>query len=870
MFSWTTEVVEAAQKNQGDAKRCVCIGLSCPQGGGKTTASMYMQEALALMGKKCAVMSLDDVYWKYEQQVALAKANPDNPLLQYRGNPGTMDVPFLMDLVRECKTSTEEIALPRYDKSQYDGRGDRAPPSEWDRQQGPLDVLLIEGWCMGFQAIDDGPELSEHMKAVNKELRAFDKFYDELDALVVIKIDNLDWVYQWREQPEQLLREAKKPAMTPDQVRDFVDRFMPAYKTYIQGFTRKTMERYQKLEKIGEGTYGVVYKAKDRVTGEVIALKKIRLEAEDEGIPSTAIREISLLKELQHCNIVRLYNIVHTERKLTLVFEYLDQDLKKYLDVCEKGLEKPILKSFLYQLLRGIAYCHQHRVLHRDLKPQNLLINREGELKLGDFGLARAFGIPVRSYTHEVVTLWYRAPDVLMGSRKYSTPVDIWSVGCIFAEMANGGPLFAGTSETDQLDRIFRLLGTPTVEIYPAIVDLPDYRRDFPVYATPDSLAHLVPTLDADGVDLLEQMLQYDPAKRITAAEAMLHPAQSSPSLKRDSKHNVLQNLLLPHELHLSAVSCGQHWLDSIGGLVFSGFSPPKYVKYTLPRPIYEFFMYVGETNRSTIRRRYHKRSLEWHPDKWHTLAALLPPARQQELLAVYTLVTSAYEELTASKTHLANMQDAVLAILRGIRNGSFYGTKVRAPHAMVMIFLFQKGSIRQKLRGVVRLTFEHSKNLALFVGVYKAVLALLRVHQHEALKQHVVADVGKPGAHWHAAVAGGIGGYLVWGRYSGVNFQIVLYLISRVLISVVRVLAAKGYQPLAQYHFKHVYPLLATVVWASVMWIYENEPHTLHPSLLKSMQFLYDESCRWKDGLVDFLPSPATTAVVLLTWLRF
>ncbi|GAB9475023.1 cyclin-dependent kinase 5 [Globisporangium polare] len=293
------------------------------------------------------------------------------------------------------------------------------------------------------------------------------------------------------------------------------------------------MERYQKLEKIGEGTYGVVYKAKDRVTGEVIALKKIRLEAEDEGIPSTAIREISLLKELQHCNIVRLYNIVHTERKLTLVFEYLDQDLKKYLDVCEKGLERPILKSFLYQLLRGIAYCHQHRVLHRDLKPQNLLINREGELKLADFGLARAFGIPVRSYTHEVVTLWYRAPDVLMGSRKYSTPVDIWSVGCIFAEMANGRPLFAGTSETDQLDRIFRLLGTPSVDIYPAIVDLPDYRRDFPVYPMPESLSHLVPTLEQDGVDLLEQMLQYDPAKRITAADAMKHPYFSdlSPTL---------------------------------------------------------------------------------------------------------------------------------------------------------------------------------------------------------------------------------------------------------------------------------------------------------------------------------------------------
>jgi len=200
------------------------------------------------------------------------------------------------------------------------------------------------------------------------------------------------------------------------------------------------MERYQKLEKVGEGTYGVMYKAKDRVTNEIVALKKIRLEAEDEGIPSTAIREISLLKELQHPNIVRLYDVVHTERKLTLVFEFLDQDLKKYLDICETGLEPSILKSFLFQLLRGVAYCHDHRVLHRDLKPQNLLINREGELKLADFGLARAFGIPVRSYTHEVVTLWYRAPDVLMGSRKYSTPVDIWSIGCIFAGKETRSP----------------------------------------------------------------------------------------------------------------------------------------------------------------------------------------------------------------------------------------------------------------------------------------------------------------------------------------------------------------------------------------------------------------------------------------------
>lgn len=285
------------------------------------------------------------------------------------------------------------------------------------------------------------------------------------------------------------------------------------------------MERYQKMEKIGEGTYGIVYKAKDRVSGEIIALKKIRLEAEDEGIPSTAIREISLLKELQHPNIVRLYDVVHTEKKLTLVFEFLDQDLKKYLDVCDTGLELPIMKSFLYQLLMGVAYCHHHRVLHRDLKPPNLLINREGQLKLADFGLARAFGIPVRSYTHEVVTLWYRAPDVLMGSRRYSTPVDIWSVGCIFAEMANGRPLIAGTSEGDQLERIFRLLGTPTQADYPGIIDLPEYHPNLPRYPPPlNGFVGLVPTLNATGVDLLTQMMQYDPARRITANDALKHP----------------------------------------------------------------------------------------------------------------------------------------------------------------------------------------------------------------------------------------------------------------------------------------------------------------------------------------------------------
>lgn len=177
---------------------------------------------------------------------------------------------------------------------------------------------------------------------------------------------------------------------------------------------------------------------RSRITSELVALKEIHLDAE-EGTPSTAIREISLMKELKHPNIVRLYDVIHTESKLMLVFEFMDLDLKKYMDSHgERGaLEPAVVRSFMWQLLKGTAFCHDNRVLHRDLKPQNLLINKKGELKLADFGLARAFGIPVNTFSNEVVTLWYRAPDVLLGSRTYSTSIDVWSAGCIMAELVS-------------------------------------------------------------------------------------------------------------------------------------------------------------------------------------------------------------------------------------------------------------------------------------------------------------------------------------------------------------------------------------------------------------------------------------------------
>ncbi|XP_015675200.2 cyclin-dependent kinase 3 [Protobothrops mucrosquamatus] len=296
---------------------------------------------------------------------------------------------------------------------------------------------------------------------------------------------------------------------------------------------------FQKVEKIGEGTYGVVYKARNKQTGQLVALKKIRLDSETEGVPSTAIREISLLKELKHPNIVRLLDVVHNQKKLYLVFEYLNQDLKKYMDSSRTGeLPLSLVKSYLYQLLQGVSFCHSHRVIHRDLKPQNLLINEMGAIKLADFGLARAFGVPLRTYTHEVVTLWYRAPEILLGCKYYSTAVDIWSIGCIFAEMVTRKALFPGDSEIDQLFRIFRTLGTPTESLWPGVTNLPDYKGNFPKWPRKD-MKVIIPNLDQDGRDLLLQLLMYDPNKRISAKAALNH--QYFWQAPRDAKQCVVE-----------------------------------------------------------------------------------------------------------------------------------------------------------------------------------------------------------------------------------------------------------------------------------------------------------------------------------------
>uniref|UniRef100_A0A8D2QLV4 cyclin-dependent kinase n=1 Tax=Zosterops lateralis melanops TaxID=1220523 RepID=A0A8D2QLV4_ZOSLA len=273
------------------------------------------------------------------------------------------------------------------------------------------------------------------------------------------------------------------------------------------------LETYIKLDKLGEGTYATVFKGRSKLTENLVALKEIRLEHE-EGAPCTAIREVSLLKNLKHANIVTLHDIIHTERCLTLVFEYLDNDLKQYLENCGNLMSVHNVKIFMFQLLRGLAYCHGRKILHRDLKPQNLLINERGELKLADFGLARAKSVPTKTYSNEVVTLWYRPPDVLLGSTEYSTPIDMWGVGCIHYEMVTGRPIFS----------LSPLAGTPTEDTWPGITSNEEFKAyNFTQYRAQPLINH-APRLDLEGIDLLTNLLLYRAKGRISAEAALQHP----------------------------------------------------------------------------------------------------------------------------------------------------------------------------------------------------------------------------------------------------------------------------------------------------------------------------------------------------------
>ncbi|KAH8403878.1 hypothetical protein KR215_004779 [Drosophila sulfurigaster] len=284
---------------------------------------------------------------------------------------------------------------------------------------------------------------------------------------------------------------------------------------------------YKELDIIGTGAYGTVYRARDNETGRYVAIKKVRIPLTDNGVSATALREISLLKHLNtydHANIVKLFEVcqfLERDGKLLilLVFEYLEQDLSDLIEGLPKtGMSLTTVQRLSRELLTGIDFLHANRIIHRDLKPQNLLVSSQGHLKIADFGLAKTYDSEMR-LTSVVVTLWYRAPEVLLG-QGYNSSVDIWSAACIIFEIFNRKPLFPGTSEKNQLDRIFELTGRPSDELWPPSISLS--REHFPP-RLPKRPRDFHPELCDFADDLLNQMLSYELHQRPSALACLEH-----------------------------------------------------------------------------------------------------------------------------------------------------------------------------------------------------------------------------------------------------------------------------------------------------------------------------------------------------------
>ncbi|KAJ3313265.1 Cyclin-dependent kinase 10 [Boothiomyces sp. JEL0838] len=293
------------------------------------------------------------------------------------------------------------------------------------------------------------------------------------------------------------------------------------------------VDQFKKLNRVGEGTYGIVYRAQKISDREepIVALKRIRMDYDNEGFPISALREISLLKNLRHENIVSVYDVVVANGldNIFMVMEYCEQDMAYLMDnVMAKYPERQYrpaeVKCLLHQLLKGVSYLHDEKnIIHRDLKLSNLLLTAKGILKIADFGLARSFGDPIDNMTPRVVTLWYRAPEILFGASDYTQSIDLWSVGCIFGEFIQSTPLLPGKNEPNQILLTCKLLGTPTERVWPELVDQPLYGTiKFPSIDY-DSIDKTFPDSTDATLDLLRAFLAYRPSRRISAREALRH-----------------------------------------------------------------------------------------------------------------------------------------------------------------------------------------------------------------------------------------------------------------------------------------------------------------------------------------------------------
>ncbi|XP_062283836.1 cyclin-dependent kinase 11B isoform X1 [Scomber scombrus] len=312
----------------------------------------------------------------------------------------------------------------------------------------------------------------------------------------------------------------ESPPISPVELKKELPKYLPA----LQGC--RSVEEFQCLNRIEEGTYGVVYRAKDKKTDEIVALKRLKMEKEKEGFPITSLREINTILKAQHPNIVTVREIVVGSNmdKIYIVMNYVEHDLKSLMETMKQPFLPGEVKTLMIQLLRGVRHLHDNWILHRDLKTSNLLLSHKGILKIGDFGLAREYGSPLKPYTPVVVTLWYRSPELLLGAKEYSTAVDMWSVGCIFGELLTQKPLFPGKSEIDQINKIFKDLGSPSEKIWPGYNELPAVKKmTFTEYPYNNLRKRFGALLSDQGFDLMNKFLTYCPSKRILSDEALKH-----------------------------------------------------------------------------------------------------------------------------------------------------------------------------------------------------------------------------------------------------------------------------------------------------------------------------------------------------------
>ncbi|EAL48573.1 mitogen-activated protein kinase, putative [Entamoeba histolytica HM-1:IMSS-B] len=283
----------------------------------------------------------------------------------------------------------------------------------------------------------------------------------------------------------------------------------------------KIAKKYDIVQKIGKGAYGVVWKAVDKTTHETVALKKIFDAFQNATDAQRTFREIMYLQRMDHENIVQLVNVMKAEnnKDIYLAFEYMETDLHAVIRA--NILEDIQIRYIIYQLLKALKYLHSAGIVHRDIKPSNLLLNSDCLLKVADFGLARSLDKETLQ-TDYVETRWYRAPEILLGSQRYSFAIDLWSVGCILGEIINGKPLFPGSSTLNQLDKIIEATGQPSAEDL-EVIDSPlsmNLLSSLPQRET-KGLAEIVPKASDDALELMEELLTFNPEKRATAEKAL-------------------------------------------------------------------------------------------------------------------------------------------------------------------------------------------------------------------------------------------------------------------------------------------------------------------------------------------------------------